>query len=125
MTTVGLYRGFSFFNFQKNKTFAVVDKSCVERDLITRIFTPLGSRLMMPSYGTIIPQLIFEPLDEEMIDTLQTELTNVFNYDPRVKLLDFQITPNYDTNSVTATATLFYIELQFVAPFEFNISFEN
>lgn len=122
---VGLYKGFSFWNYQKKKTFQITDKVCVERDLITRIFTPLGSRVMMPSYGTIIPQLIFEPLDEEMLDTLQTELTNVYNYDPRIQLLDFQITPNYDTYSVLTTATLYYIEFQIVAPLELNIQFEN
>lgn len=120
----GLYRGFSSFEFQKNKTFSVQDISLVELDLLNQIFTQRGTRVMMPTFGTIIPELTFEPLDEDTVAEVQQELTNVFNFDPRVNLLNMQTIPNYDTNSLAIISLLQYIELNMTKPFELNIIFE-
>lgn len=125
MAIVGLYKGFSTFHFQKTKNFLVTDMECVKRDLLNHIFTLQGTRVMMPTFGTIIPQLTFEPLDQDTIDTLQSELQRVFNYDPRVQLLQLNVSPDYDNNTVTATANLLYIELNMVDTLELNIQFEN
>lgn len=122
--TQGLYRGFSSFEFQKNKTFAIQDIQLVELDLLNQIYTQRGSRVMMPTFGTIIPSLVFEPLDQTTIEAVEDELLTVFKFDPRVKLLDMQVVPNYNTNSLMVTALLQYIELNLVQPFELNIIFE-
>lgn len=125
MSKIGLYRGFSTFEYQRNKTFRLNDIQLVQLDLLNHIFTKRGSRVMMPSFGTVIPELVFEPLDEDTLDTLRDELETVFRYDPRVEQLSLTITPNYDTNTVTASANLLYVELQVADAFEFNIQFEN
>lgn len=120
----GLYKGFSSFEFQKNKTFSIQDIALVELDLLNQIFTQRGSRVMMPTFGSDIPTLVFEPLDAETIDAVEEELTTVFRFDPRVKLLNMQVVPNYETSSILVTALLQYIELNLVQPFELNIIFE-
>lgn len=122
--TQGLYRGFSSFEFQKNKTFTIQDIQLVELDLLNQIYTQRGSRVMMPTFGTIIPSLVFEPLDQTTIEAVEDELLSVFKFDPRVILLNLQVVPNYDTNSLLVTALLQYVELNIVAPFELNIIFE-
>lgn len=119
------YKGFSFFQFQKTKSFQILDVECVKRDLVNHIFTLQGSRVMQPTFGTIIPMLVFEPLDQELTDTLQSELERVFNYDPRVQILQLAVTPDYDNSVVRVTANLLYIELNIVDTFELNIQFEN
>lgn len=120
----GLYKGFSSFEFQKNKTFTIQDIALVELDLLNQIYTQRGSRVMMPTFGTIIPSLVFEPLDQTTIEAVEDELLTVFKFDPRVILLNLQIIPNYDTNSLLVTALLQYVELNLVRPFELNIIFE-
>lgn len=125
MAKIGLYRGFSTFEFQRKKTFRLNDIELVQMDILNHIFTKRGSRVMMPSFGTIIPELVFEPLDEETLDALRDELEMVFNYDPRVEQLNLSIIPDYDTNTVMVSANLFYVELQVTDTFEFNIQFEN
>lgn len=120
-----LYRGFSSFEFQKKKSFSLTDVELVKMDLLNHIFTKRGSRVKMPTFGTIIPDLVFEPLDEEVTETLREELQTVFEYDPRVNVLDFSIQPNFNTGEVTASARLFYVELQSVDDFELNIQFEG
>jgi len=125
MTTQGLYRGFSSYEFMKNKTFSLQDIKLVESDLLNQIFTQRGTRLMMPTFGTIIPELTFEPLTEDLVDEVVSELTAVFNFDPRVNLMNIQPVPNYDTNSLIVVCLLQYIEFNIVLPFELNIIFET
>jgi len=121
----GLYRGFSSFEFENTGSFKINDIELIKLDLLNHIFTRRGERVMMPTFGTIIPDLVFEPLDEETLDQLESELRLVFDYDPRVELLDLVVTPNIDSNAVTAAARLLCIELDTVELMNLNIEFET
>ena len=121
----GLYRGFSSYEYEANKTFNITDVELVKLDLLNHIFTRRGSRVMMPTFGTRIPDLVFEPLDDITIDVLKEDLRAVFAFDPRVQLLDLVITPSYDTNAVSASAKLLYIELNISGNLDINITFEG
>lgn len=121
----GLYRGFSSYEYQRNKTFVVTDIELVKLDLLNHIFTRRGERVMMPRFGTRIPDLAFEPLDAITVAVVEEDLYQVFLFDPRVELLDLSITPNYDANSLTASARLRYIELNMVDSLDLNIQFEG
>ena len=56
----GLYRGYSSYEYQNKKTFSVTDVELVKLDLLNHIFTRKGDRVMMPNFGTRIPDLAFE-----------------------------------------------------------------
>jgi phage baseplate assembly protein W len=94
-------------------------------DLLNHIYTRRGERVHMPRFGTRIPDLTFEPLDQFTLDIVQEDLLQVINFDPRVKLLDFVITPLYDQNTIVASAKLLYIELNIVDNMDLNIIFEG
>ena len=125
MAKKSLYRGFSTFEFERVKSFRLTDIELVKLDLLNHIFTRKGDRVMMPTFGTSVPDIVFEPLDEETLDTLEEELMAVFDYDPRVEVIDFTITPDYDFNTIVAAAKLFYVELNVTDDFELNIDFEE
>lgn len=125
MAKKGLYKGFSSFEFQKSKSFRVEDVEAVKLDLLNHIFTRRGSRIKMPTFGTSIPDLVFEPLDNILIQQLEDELQEVFDYDPRVEVISLDITPYEDLNLVIATANLRYIELNIVDQMNINIQFEE
>lgn len=125
MAKKGLYKGFSTEQYLKTKSFEVNDVEAVKTDLLNHIFTRRGERVMLPSFGTTIPELVFEPLDNDTLDVLEDELRTVFNYDPRVRLLDLDIQPDFDINSVTAAARVYYIELDIVDNLTLNIEFEQ
>lgn len=125
MAKKGLYKGYSSFEFQRAGTFKVNDIECVKIDLLNHIFTRKGDRVRMPTFGTSIPDLVFEPLDEETIDNLHEELTTVFDYDPRVTLISLTVTPYYDENRVVASAQLYYVELNLTEGMDINIEFEG
>ena len=120
----GLYRGYSSYEYQNYKTFKLTDVELVKLDLLNHIFTRRGERVMMPRFGTRIPDLAFEPLDDITLLVLEEDLRTVVNFDPRVSLLDLTITPDPDTNSVVASINLYYIELDLVSSLDLNITFE-
>lgn len=121
----GLYRGFSSYEYERNKTFKINDLNLVKLDLLNHIYTRRGERVMMPTFGTRIPDLPFEPLDDITLEILRNDLLEVFNFDPRVEVLDLIITPDFDGNSVTAAARLLYIELNLIDDLNLNIVFEG
>lgn len=123
--TKGLYKGYSSYEYERAKTFALTDMELVNMDLLNHIYTRKGERAMMPNFGTRIPDMVFEPLDDITISIIQEDLQAVFNFDPRVQLQNLTITPSYDTNSVTASATLLYIELNMSGNINLNIVFET
>ncbi len=125
MARQNIYKGYSTFEFQKNKSLALRDVDLVKIDLLNHIFTQRGARIMMPEFGTTIPSLVFEPLDSETIDEIQAQVKNVFDYDPRVRIVKFNVIPDYDRNTIIIDASLFYIELNTVNDFDLNIQFEN
>lgn len=120
-----LYKGYSTFEFQRNKSLEINDIELVKLDLLNHIFTIRGTRVMMPTFGSIIPELAFEPLDENTIDETYSELLDIFNYDPRVEVINLTVLPDFETNSLFVVATLNYIELNTVDDLELNIQFEG
>lgn len=125
MARQNIYRGFSSFEYEAEGTFKIVDIECVKLDLLNHIFTRRGERVMLPNFGTSIPDLVFEPLDEETLEILDSELRGVFNFDPRVELLEMSLVPSYDTNTVTVNARLRYIELDTTELMNLNITFDQ
>ncbi|TFH06395.1 MAG: hypothetical protein E4H14_10900 [Candidatus Thorarchaeota archaeon] len=124
-TRAPLYKGYSSFEYEKNKTFLLTNLELVKLDLLNHIFTRRGSRVKMPTFGTRIPDLPFEPMDDITLEILRNDLLTVFRFDPRVQLLDLVIDPSPDTNTVTASARLLYIELNLVDNIDLNIVFEG
>lgn len=120
-----LYRGFSSHEYHSRNTFSIRDVELVKLDLLNHIFTRRGERVMMPGFGTRIPDLAFEPMDSITLSILEEDLRTVFNFDPRVRLIELVITPTPDSNAVTAAAKLLYIELNMVDTLDLNIVFEG
>ena len=125
MARQNIYKGYSTFEFQRSKSLSLRDVELVKLDLINHIFTRKGSRVNMPTFGTNVKDLTFEPLDEDTLDDLHTEIKTVMDYDPRVEILKLTVAPNYDTNSVFVDCSLLYVELDTVDEFNLNIQFED
>ena len=120
----GVYRGFSFHEYQIKKTFGIKDIELVKLDLLNHIYTRKGSRVMMPEYGTRIPDMAFEQLDELTLMVLEEDINTVINFDPRVRKLSMSITPDYDANYVTIDVRLLYVEFNVTDTMNLNIQFD-
>lgn len=117
------YVGFSTQQYESNGTFILRDVEIVKQDLKNHIFTRKGERRKMYNFGTRIPDLIFQPLDENSLYVIEEDLNEVFEYDPRVRLIDLRIIPLYNEGAVVAIADLEYLYLNLKDRFDLRIEF--
>ena len=106
-----IYRGFSTSVFTDKKRFLQTNQEAVTQDILNEINTAVGERPMMPDFGTRIPLLAFEPLDELTLNIVETDLRKVIKNEPRVALNDLAVLSFPDNNAIVAMVDLTYIEL--------------
>lgn len=106
------YRGFSTASYLTNKTFSLTNQELVKQDLLNHIYTIPGERVHLPDFGTRIPLLVFEQLDQHTIGIIEEDLRKVFNYDPRVKLIDMSISAVPALNAIVGFVDVLYVELK-------------
>jgi len=89
------YRGFSTVS-KHTENFALYDFELIKQDLLNNFYVRQGERLMNPTFGTIIWDIIFEPLTDELKNAVLQNVNQIFNSDPRIRTGNIVITP-YDT----------------------------
>jgi phage baseplate assembly protein W len=77
------YKGFSTVN-TASEGFALYDLELIKQDLLNHFHTRKGERLMNPTFGTIIWDLLFEPMTEELKESITSNVNEILNYDPRL-----------------------------------------
>jgi phage baseplate assembly protein W len=77
------YKGFSTVS-QETENFALYDFQLIQQDLLNHFHIRQGERLMNPTFGTIIWDLLFEPLTEELKELITQNVNTIINYDPRI-----------------------------------------
>lgn len=108
---VKYYVGFNTRNYEESGgAFDSYNVAVIEQDLMNAIFTERGQRLMMPNYGTRIPLMTFEPGDQQTMDIITMDLSDVFKKEPRVKLMNLDIVPMAEKNALIAIAKVLYLE---------------
>ena len=88
-----IYRGFSTLNRRNN--FRVSDYDLVRQDLYNHFNIRKGEKLMNPKFGTIIWDLLFEPLTDDIKDIITDDIKTIVEYDPRV-VADNVVITEYD-----------------------------
>ena len=101
-----MYRGFSTVN-TNTANFALYDFELIKQDLLNHFYTRQGERLMNPDFVTIIWDLLFEPLTEEVKGAILQNVNQIVNYDPRVQASNVLVT-SYDTG-IQIQVTLTYL----------------
>jgi|TARA_R110002153_G_scaffold23272_3_gene75803 phage baseplate assembly protein W len=67
-------------------------KDLVIEDLMNQIMTRKGERIMMPTYGSIVHDMIFEPLTPDVNDMIHNDISRIVNEDPRAILENISVT---------------------------------
>lgn len=89
--TAKMYKGFSTIS-PDTENFSLYDLDLVRQDLINHFHVRQGERLMNPTFGTIIWDLLFEPLTEELKAAITQNVNTIINYDPRVRAQNVIVT---------------------------------
>ena len=112
------YRGFS--TAQNAKRYTLTDFELAKQDLINYFNIRKGSKLMQPGFGTIIWDMLFEPLDEATQQTISQDITRIVSYDPRLRVGQVAITQQ--TTGFLIQITLSYVLNDQTAQLELNFN---
>jgi len=77
------YRGFSTVDTQSTSV-KLFDQELIKQDILNQFNTRKGERLMNPEFGSIIWDLIYEPLTPSVKQQISTDIDRILESDPRV-----------------------------------------
>lgn len=85
------YRGISTVN--PNATSSLLyDLSLIKQDIINHFHIRQGEKLQNPEFGTIIWDVLYDPLTDDLKDAIANNVTEIINFDPRVQVDEIIVT---------------------------------
>ncbi len=78
-----VFKGFSSRADQSN--YKLYDFALIKQDLINRLSVRKGERVENPEFGTIIYDVLFEPLTDDIKQAVADDITANLNADPRLQ----------------------------------------
>tara|TARA_B110000503_G_scaffold129783_1_gene202388 strand:- start:39382 stop:39828 length:447 start_codon:yes stop_codon:yes gene_type:complete len=100
------YRGISTVNPDATD-WVLYDIALIKQDLINHFHIRQGEKLSNPEFGTIIWDILFEPLTDSLKNAVVANVSRVINYDPRVNV-DNIIVDSYESG-LQIECTLTYL----------------
>ena len=88
-----MYKGFSTVG--RNKKYRLTDFELVKQDLINHFYIRKGEKLMNPNFGTIIWNVLHEPMTDDLKSVITSDIKAIAQYDPRISMDNVVIT-EYD-----------------------------
>ncbi len=85
-----VYKGFSTLNNSNNTQ--AYDINLVKQDLINHFYIRKGEKLENPAFGTIIWDMLFEPMTPQTKKLIADDVQAIVNYDPRMQVNSVSIT---------------------------------
>jgi hypothetical protein len=95
----------------------------IKADLLQLLLTNPGERVMLPTYGTPLRELIFEPNDNNLLNNARQMISNaILTWEPRIVVTQLEVTNNPPKTSLnvndtyTESESILYIRIKFVDP---------
>jgi phage baseplate assembly protein W len=85
----GTYKGFSTVAGVKSNQLYDID--LIKQDLTNHFYTRKGERVMNPNFGSIVWDMLYEPLDAANKDEIVEDCKVIISKDPRVELQDLNV----------------------------------
>jgi phage baseplate assembly protein W len=113
------YRGFSTVSAD-SESYTLYDLALIKQDILNHFHVRQGERLMSPEFGTIIWDLLFEPLTEELKSAITKNVEDIINYDPRVRADQIILTTYESGIQIDCTLTYMPYNIQERLQFTFD-----
>ena len=101
MAVNALFKGYSSNTTKRN----IHDIELAKQDLKNHFNTKKGERLMNPTFGSMIWDLLFEPYDDTVEDAVKEDCINIVAQDPRWALHEVATYSNQNAISVQLRLT--------------------
>jgi len=82
-----IYKGFSTVG-KVRAPYTLIDGELIKADLLNELYTKRGERLMRPTYGTRIWDILMNPLDQYVVAEIKEDIERIVEKDLRVELTD-------------------------------------
>lgn len=115
------YKGFSSKETKRN--FKLYDIDLVKQDLINHFYIKKGEKLENPNFGTIIWDLLFEPMTEEVKKLIAQDVEEIINYDPRISVQSVAV--DSTENGIRISADLLYLPFNVTERMSFDFDKRN
>jgi len=80
-----LFKGFS--TVDKNRApYTLTDTDLIKRDLLNHFYTKRGERIIRPTFGSIIWDMLMEPETPTLEEDIKDDIKRIVDLDPRVTL---------------------------------------
>lgn len=80
------------------------NESAIARAVRNLVLTQPGERFFNENLGSRVSAALFENMDEITAGFIQQEIEDTINtYEPRVKLIEVKVSPNFDNNEFNVT----------------------
>lgn len=103
--------------------FRLVDLDLAKADLRNAFLTRRGERVMRPTFGSIIHDLIFEPFDEETEQAVIEDAVKIIREDPRFQTVSIDVTDL--EHSLRLDIVLNYVPLDVVSSLQVEFDKTN
>jgi len=97
------FRGFSSRADRSN--YKLYDFELIKQDLINRLSVRKGERVENPDFGTIIYDVLFEPLTDATKQAVADDIAQNLNADPRISTREILVSETEHGISIQATIT--------------------
>jgi phage baseplate assembly protein W len=116
------YRGISTVA-NPTGNFSLYDIALIKQDIINHFHIRPGEKLNDPEFGCIIWDLLFDPLTESLKTLIARNVTEIVNYDPRVKV-DSIVVSQYESG-LQIECELTYLPYNISEALRFRFDQEN
>lgn len=81
------------------------DRDVIKSSVIWIVCTALGERVMRPDFGSLVPSLLFNPIDVPLLEEVKASVRDAIRkWDDRVRFVDF-VAEKRAANTVRCTLT--------------------
>lgn len=96
------------------------DLDLARQDLLNQFNTRLGERVMMPRFGSIVWELLFDPLDARTEKLIKDDVERIITEDPRWGLQSITVTEAPNALTIEAVVTYRPTDEVIVLPLTFD-----
>lgn len=93
----------------KTTTKILRDLELAKQDLENHFHIRKGEKWTNPEFGSNLPYLVFQPLDDLTVDEIEDDVISIVGYDPRFSLVNSSVKVDEDANYVYVSANLIYL----------------
>jgi phage baseplate assembly protein W len=121
--TQGTYRGISTVN-PDSKEFKLYDLALIKQDIVNHFHIRLGEKLENPGFGTIIWDVLYDPLTDNLKDVIVQNVTQIITvHEPRVRVNNVSVS-SYESG-IQIECDLTYLEYSISEKLQFNFDQKN